>query len=114
MESITISIPKDCLTYISEGGVPSATLLLQGRRAPPSANADDGIKYSRYAGSRRRPNNWQWNNRKEYQAWWYQQNREIYKAKVLQRYHEKKMSDSQCSHPEGGGRSVQHYKIGFK
>ena len=104
MESITISIPKDCLTYISEGGVPSATLPLQGRRAVisetlRSADADDGIKYSRYGG-RRRPNNWQWNNRKEYQAWWYQQNREIYKAKVLQRYHEKKMT--------------QHYKIGFK
>ena len=40
----------------------------------------------------RRPNHWKWTNKKEYQAWWYQQNREKYKAEVLRKYHEKKKS----------------------
>lgn len=39
---------------------------------------------------RRRPNHWKWTNKKEYQAYWYKQNREVYKNEVLRKYHEKK------------------------
>ena len=55
-----ISIPADCITYIDT------------------------------AKPKRRPNHWQWENRKQYHAFWYQQNREKYKAEVLRKYHEKK------------------------
>ncbi len=55
-----ISIPTECLTYIGD------------------------------AKPKRLPNHWKWNNKKEYSAWWYQQNRERVKAKILKRYHEKK------------------------
>ena len=77
MTTITVSIPTDCLTYISEGGVPSSV----------DTSRKEKVKVDK---ARRRPNHQFWGNKKEYQAWWYQQNRDVYKARILKRYHEKK------------------------
>ena len=93
METITISIPKDCLTYIHSGGVP-----LFGKVKHTSV--DKASSKEKVDKQRRRPNHWMWNNKKEYAKWWYQENREIYKAEVLRKYHEKK--------------KILHPKIGFK
>jgi len=85
MTTITVSIPTDCITYLNEGGIPSGvdTSKRKGRKVNVNVNVNV-IK------TRRLPNHWQWSNRKEYQAWWYQQNREVYKARILKHYHEKK------------------------
>tara|TARA_E500000305_G_C3918518_1_gene186922 strand:+ start:105 stop:365 length:261 start_codon:yes stop_codon:yes gene_type:complete len=76
MTTITVSIPTDCITYISQGGVPDIS--------------EKKEKVAKVKKGPRRPNHWKWNNKKEYQAWWYQQNREPIKDKILKRYHEKK------------------------
>ncbi len=85
MTTITVSIPTDCLTYISQGGVPEI-----GEKKEKAPKVSKG---------RRRPNHWRWSNKKEYQAWWYQQNREVYKNGVLRKYHEKKKLTSKNEYP---------------
>tara|TARA_R110002153_G_scaffold63432_1_gene170246 strand:- start:263 stop:535 length:273 start_codon:yes stop_codon:yes gene_type:complete len=81
MASTNVSIPTDCLTYISHGGVPEF-----GEKKEKV----EKVRKRKVNKGQRLPNHWQWNNKKEYQAWWYKQNREVYKKEVLRKYHEKK------------------------
>lgn len=77
----TISIPAECVTYIDFGGVPS--------------NADRPyVNVARKRGEprseRRRPNNWMWQNKKEYQKFWYKENRDHVIKRALESYYRNK------------------------
>tara|TARA_R110002167_G_scaffold141310_4_gene329470 strand:- start:20 stop:256 length:237 start_codon:yes stop_codon:yes gene_type:complete len=76
----TISIPVDCLTFIDFGSVPLAA---EPTRIPKGVHASIDKP-------RRRPNHWQWKNKKEYAQFWYKQNRDHAIKRALESYYRNK------------------------